>query len=70
MQFIGVEQRVRTAGRTVKCRECENTFTLSEGEIDFYIQKKGLALPRRCIPCRRARRERETKAARTHAAAV
>ena len=41
------------AGRT--CRECGEVFTLTEGELGFFAQR-GLELPRRCAPCRLARK--------------
>ena len=36
---------------TKKCVQCGNEFTLSNGEVDFYIGK-GLNLPKRCKQCR------------------
>lgn len=36
---------------TKKCVQCGKEFTLSDGEVDFYIGK-GLNLPKRCKQCR------------------
>lgn len=41
----------------VKCKDCPKTFKLSDGEIEFFKQKE-LALPRRCPPCRKLKRDR------------
>lgn len=37
------------------CSDCGKTFTLEAGEIHFY-ESKGLALPKRCAECRKARK--------------
>lgn len=41
----------------VQCKDCPNKFEITEGEVDFY-KDKGLAVPKRCVPCRKAKRER------------
>lgn len=38
------------------CRECGRVFHLGQGAIDFY-GSRDLELPKRCGPCRQARRE-------------
>jgi len=38
------------------CVECGEEFTLTSGEQNFFKQK-GLRMPRRCSPCRQARRQ-------------
>jgi hypothetical protein len=38
------------------CRDCKEEFLLRRGEIDFF-KKQGLALPRRCRKCRKAKRK-------------
>ena len=43
----------RGAGRT--CLECGEPFTLTEGEVSYFAQR-ALELPRRCAPCRHARK--------------
>lgn len=48
----------------LNCSECKEFFILSEGERTFF-RSKGLMLPKRCSPCRAARRqEREGGSAR------
>ncbi len=37
---------------TKKCVQCGKEFSLSDGEVDFYI-KKGLSIPKRCESCRK-----------------
>jgi hypothetical protein len=45
-------------GLTVRaCRDCGDLFELLDGEVRFYVQRD-LELPRRCKPCRDARRQR------------
>jgi hypothetical protein len=44
--------RVATA---VSCKQCGTTFTLSQGEINYFTER-GLSVPRRCRACREARR--------------
>jgi len=40
------------------CRECGNQFTLTDKQIDFYIQH-GFEEPTRCQKCRREKRRME-----------
>lgn len=40
------------------CRECGNQFTLTDKQIDFYIQH-GFEEPTRCQECRRKKRQVE-----------
>jgi hypothetical protein len=42
-----VEQRL--------CADCARLFSLTEADIQFFIQR-GLQIPRRCEPCRHERR--------------
>ena len=46
---------------TKKCVQCGNEFTLSDGEVDFYIGK-GLNLPKRCKQCRNKNKAKNTPA--------
>lgn len=39
------------------CKDCGQSFTLTKDNIQFYSQKK-LELPKRCIPCRKAKRKK------------
>jgi hypothetical protein len=41
--------------KTIKCRECKQDFTFTEGEQDFYAQRD-FSEPKRCKPCRDARK--------------
>jgi hypothetical protein len=50
----------RDAGDRRTCRACGGVFRLTDGELAFFAHR-GLAIPRRCGPCRRARRT-ETRA--------
>lgn len=43
------------ADKTMTCRDCGNTFTFTEGEQDFYVQK-GFSEPSRCPDCRAAKK--------------
>ena len=44
--------------QTLTCMDCDVTFEWTAGEQAFYAAKQ-LSSPRRCQPCRRARRERQ-----------
>jgi Probable zinc-ribbon domain len=41
--------------RTLTCRDCQQEFTFSEGEQQFYSQR-GFSEPVRCPDCRRKRK--------------
>jgi len=41
--------------KTLTCRDCNNTFTFTAGEQDFYAQK-GYSEPQRCPDCRAAKK--------------
>ena len=40
--------------QSLRCKECGNTFELSNGEVESF-KKKGLSLPKRCPYCRKNR---------------
>ncbi len=40
---------------TIKCVDCEEDFTFSNGE-QAYFQSKSLSQPKRCLPCRKKRK--------------
>lgn len=42
-----------------QCKDCNNTFTIEDGEIDFY-KSKNLQLPNRCKSCRDKRKSNNT----------
>lgn len=46
---------------TKKCVQCGNEFTLSDGEVNFYIGK-GLNLPKRCKQCRNKNKSKTVSA--------
>lgn len=50
------EETVEVDGELITCVSCEVTFLFGGGERDFF-REKGLQMPKRCGPCRRARRE-------------
>lgn len=39
-----------------ECIECDATFFLTSGEIDFYVQHE-FETPKRCKPCRQSRKD-------------
>jgi hypothetical protein len=41
--------------RLVECASCSATFTLEAREIEWFYERK-FELPKRCPPCRKARR--------------
>jgi len=41
--------------QVIKCIECRTDFTLTEGEQQFFASK-GYQPPKRCKPCRQARK--------------
>ena len=49
--------------RTLTCRDCQQAFTFTEGEQQFYSQR-GFTEPVRCPDCRR-KRKMEREAARS-----
>jgi hypothetical protein len=42
--------------QTITCSDCKADFVFSEGEQKFFASK-GLSIPKRCKPCRQARKE-------------
>jgi CxxC-x17-CxxC domain-containing protein len=43
------------ADQQITCRDCNASFTFTEGEQAFY-QERGLAAPQRCKDCRQKRK--------------
>ena len=41
--------------RTLTCADCNQPFTFSAGEQQFF-QERGMSEPKRCKPCRQARK--------------
>jgi putative zinc ribbon protein len=48
--------------RLFACSDCGDDFLLEAAEIRWY-EGKGLQLPKRCQPCRKAKRERNEQKA-------
>ena len=44
------------ADKTLTCRDCNNPFTFTAGEQEFFIQKGFVNEPSRCNECRAARK--------------
>lgn len=42
--------------KVLQCRDCENDFTFTVGEQEFYAEKGFQNIPARCPDCRRARK--------------
>jgi len=42
--------------KQIQCADCQRTFTLTDGEQQFY-QERGMTEPKRCKECRQARKE-------------
>jgi CxxC-x17-CxxC domain-containing protein len=45
-----------TMDKTLTCRDCQESFTFTAGEQDFYQQKGFTNEPTRCPNCRQARK--------------
>ena len=41
--------------RTITCADCNQPFTFTAGEQQFF-QERGMSEPKRCKPCRQARK--------------
>jgi CxxC-x17-CxxC domain-containing protein len=44
--------------RTLSCSDCHQDFTFTAGEQEFYDRKGFKEIPKRCKPCREARKVR------------
>ena len=42
--------------KSIHCSDCGNTFTFTAGEQEFYASKGLTNEPKRCAPCRAARK--------------
>ena len=42
--------------KSIQCVECGNEFTFTAAEQDFFAQKGYTNEPKRCLPCRQARK--------------
>jgi hypothetical protein len=43
--------------KSLQCCDCGTTFTFTAGEQEFFASKGFTNEPKRCIPCRRARKQ-------------
>ena len=46
--------------RPLQCLDCKNEFIFTAGEQEFYDRKGFKEIPKRCKPCRDARKTRRT----------
>ncbi|HEY7953792.1 MAG TPA: zinc-ribbon domain containing protein [Polyangia bacterium] len=50
--------------RALQCIDCKNEFTFTAGEQEFYARKGFRETPKRCKPCREARKVRGPRPSR------
>ena len=43
--------------KSMTCSDCGATFTFTAGEQEFFASKGFTNQPKRCVPCRRAKKE-------------
>jgi hypothetical protein len=43
--------------KSLQCSDCGATFTFTAGEQEFFASKGFTNEPRRCVPCRRAKKQ-------------
>jgi hypothetical protein len=43
--------------KTLHCSDCGTTFTFTSGEQEFYASKEFTNEPKRCVQCRRAKKQ-------------
>lgn len=48
----------RPFDRTLECKDCSAPFLVTSAEAEFF-KGRGLSVPRRCLPCRKAKTERD-----------
>jgi hypothetical protein len=44
--------------KSMKCSDCGTTFTFTSGEQEFFASKGFTNEPKRCVECRRAKKQR------------
>ena len=42
---------------SITCKDCGTVFVMGQKEVNWYAQKMGWPLPKRCPECRKKRRE-------------
>ena len=45
------------ADKSLQCSDCGATFTFTTGEQEFYESKGFTNEPKRCVPCRQAKKQ-------------
>src|SRR6266542_296295 len=53
-----LRSRMDFQDRPLQCLDCKNDFTFTAGEQEFYERKGFKEIPKRCKPCRDARKSR------------
>ena len=43
--------------KSLQCSDCGTTFTFTEGEQEFFASKGFTNEPKRCVPCRQAKKQ-------------
>ena len=54
--------------RPLQCLDCKNEFIFTAGEQEFYEKKGFREIPKRCKPCREARKARRSDGGERNAA--
>ncbi|QEK11554.1 cytochrome C551 [Crassaminicella thermophila] len=49
------------ADKTLVCKDCGKEFLFTEGEQEFFKEKGFESEPKRCVECRRARRQQNSQ---------
>ena len=49
--------------KSIQCSDCGITFTFTAGEQEFFASKGFTNEPKRCIQCRRAKKEQSNRLA-------
>src|SRR6266542_1690768 len=55
-----LRSRMDFQDRPLQCLDCKNDFTFTAGEQEFYERKGFKEIPKRCKPCRDARKNRRS----------
>jgi CxxC-x17-CxxC domain-containing protein len=56
--------------KTLRCRDCEQSFVFTAGEQGFYLEKGLMNEPQRCPDCRANRRRERTGGTREGGATI
>ena len=55
LSYFNNESSADEVSEEKECVECDKSFTITQGEVNYFIQH-GLVTPKRCKPCRVARK--------------